>query len=444
MAAARGKPSRRGSGSLNWKPIAVVGALMVVVFVVQGQLPGIPGSTRVEQHKNPTRGEEVTSDIYDDYGNEEEDRKAVEQVNEQLNRKGSEHEFDHLSRRIPACNKNKKPARSFFIIMTSHAGSTALISQLVEHPQVYWDRGPDAVGTFEPMNQPKFRAKSGNVTAGIEWIREYFTMVLEKGKMPGFKLGILPVLKYPEEFKKIIDEFDTKIIFNYRRDHLKRAIGRYAYHYLGDKTSIGGINTNSEEGLHALEDRCSTGVGCSYEITNMANLHCIMTRSWKAHQYKVDGIKKISDGCVLEEPYEDYLNYPTDVYHQSLDFLGLERVDTSAAREKGTSDKICEVVENFAELCAAFAECPAWNESLLNREDGCSCDDYKYTPQGGPGVNPICETWPPEGYEKWCFGICEACPETLTLRERAGRRWPWIPESKETWETYRKEQGLDR
>lgn len=285
----------------------------------------------------------------------------------------------------------------------------------MQHPKVYWS---DKVHSFEPLHSMAYMTDH---QAALEWTRDYFTRVQTLGYMPGFKMEIIPILKAMDDWKKLVEEFDTAIIFNYRVDHLKRAVGRYSFHYLGDKTAIGGINTKSGDAKH---DRCSVGVGCSFNIDNMSNLHCIMTRSWKTYMYKVDGVKELTDNCALNQPYEDYLKYPTDVLHQTLDFLGLERIEVESTREKATSDDMCQTVENFAELCAAFGDCALWKDSLVGEMDGsCTCKNYTYTSLGGDGVNPLCSSLPVKGSAYWCYGICEKCPETVQMR-KTNPVWP--------------------
>ncbi|KAJ8901261.1 hypothetical protein NDN08_007110 [Rhodosorus marinus] len=326
-------------------------------------------------------------------------------------------EFSVLSTSIPKCNK-KKEAKSFIMIMTAHAGSTAIISKLVQHSGIFWDS--NLIDKFEPLHQEKF---TEDLPAGRQWVRDYFTTGIKTGQIPGFKMSILPILKEPEEWKQIIKDFDTKIIFNYRRDYLKRAIGLYSSEYLGDRTSIGGINISND---HTVADnRCAFGVGCSFEVKDMSDLHCILTRSWKTTKYKRDGVKELTNDCALEVPYEDFLYHEDATHHQILTYLGLKIEDPPSLRAKATSDNLCTVVENFAELCEAYGDCEEWNYSLWDENSECNCNNYEYKSRGGPGKNPLCNLLPPARSPHRCYGICEHCPETLENR-KGNPDWPFV------------------
>mmetsp|Transcript_31411 Transcript_31411/g.121537 ORF Transcript_31411/g.121537 Transcript_31411/m.121537 type:complete len:501 (-) Transcript_31411:211-1713(-) len=326
-------------------------------------------------------------------------------------------EFSLLSTSIPKCNKKKK-AKSFIMIMTAHAGSTAIISKLVQHSGIFWDS--KLIDKYEPLHQKKF---TEDLPAGRQWVRDYFTTGINAGKIPGFKMSILPILKEPEEWKQILKDFDTKIIFNYRRDYLKRAIGLYSSEYLGDRTSIGGINISND---HTVADnRCEFGVGCSFQVNNMSDLHCILTRSWKTTKYKRDGVKELTNDCALEVPYEDFLYHEDATHHQILTYLGLKIEDPPSLRAKATSDNLCTVVENFAELCEAYGDCDEWNYSLWDENSECNCSKYEYKPRAGPGKNPLCNLLPPAGSPHRCYGICEHCPETVENR-KDNPDWPYV------------------
>eukprot|EP00190_Bangiopsis_sp_CCMP1999_P002192 CAMPEP_0198736778 /NCGR_PEP_ID=MMETSP1475-20131203/67530_1 /TAXON_ID= ORGANISM="Unidentified sp., Strain CCMP1999" /NCGR_SAMPLE_ID=MMETSP1475 /ASSEMBLY_ACC=CAM_ASM_001111 /LENGTH=512 /DNA_ID=CAMNT_0044500629 /DNA_START=16 /DNA_END=1553 /DNA_ORIENTATION=- len=301
-------------------------------------------------------------------------------------------DFSMLSQRIPVCAAQLPPAKTFLMVMSSHTGSTALMSILGQHPDVYME-----LDQFEPLNVPKY---TENITAAVEFTREYFTKARESGKVAGFKLSGYPIMRAQEEFAEIVKEFDTRVIWNYRTDFFKRAVGRYPMYFLGDDSAVSGIS------LSELNKRCEMGVGCNYTIESIEDLHCTMTRGVRVHMGMEESVNSITSqalgGCALHIPYHDFLHHPIEVSMQMQDFLGLPRHHVESTRAKATSDNICSVVNNYADICAAFNECSAWRNMLNDEENGCSCENYKYESLGGDGENKFCTmTADPKG-RRWC------------------------------------------
>eukprot|EP00188_Purpureofilum_apyrenoidigerum_P003549 Plantae.Rhodophyta-Purpureofilum_apyrenoidigerum.ctg37521.p1 GENE.Plantae.Rhodophyta-Purpureofilum_apyrenoidigerum.ctg37521~~Plantae.Rhodophyta-Purpureofilum_apyrenoidigerum.ctg37521.p1 ORF type:complete len:274 (+),score=45.87 Plantae.Rhodophyta-Purpureofilum_apyrenoidigerum.ctg37521:173-994(+) len=266
------------------------------------------------------------------------------------------------------------------------------MSILKQHSDVYME-----LDQFEPLNRPKYIE---NITAAVEFTREYFTKARDSGKIAGFKLSGYPIMRAKEEFAQIVKEFDTRIIWNYRTDFFKRAVGRYPMYFLGDDSAVSGISLSEQD------KRCEMGVGCSYTIESIDDLHCTMTRGVRVHVGMEESVDIITDqtirGCALHAPYDDFLHHPEEMSMQMQDFLGLKRQHFESSRAKATSDNICSVVKNYAELCAAFNECSAWHEMLNDEQNGCACADYEYESLGGDGVNKFCSMKPDPRERQWC------------------------------------------
>lgn len=269
------------------------------------------------------------------------------------------------------------------------------MSILKQHPGTSIDDLP----ILEPLNT---KERTENITAAVEWTREYFRKARDEGRFVGFKLSGFPVMRAKEEFAQIVEEFETAVIWNFRLDFFKRSVGRYPFQWLGDDTAVSGISKKE------LEERCNMGVGCNFDVDNIEDLHCQMTRSWRVHwgmEETVDFLTARSvfgKSCALHVDYHDFLKHPDHVSMQMQDFLGLPRKAIEATRMKATSDNMCEVVSNYADLCAAFSECSEWKDMLNDTENGCSCDNYKFESLGGDEKNKLCAKDADPNGRRWC------------------------------------------
>mmetsp|Transcript_5523 Transcript_5523/g.16484 ORF Transcript_5523/g.16484 Transcript_5523/m.16484 type:complete len:373 (+) Transcript_5523:69-1187(+) len=280
--------------------------------------------------------------------------------------------FNHLSTRIPLCDSKRNKARSFIMIKTSYAGGTELFSQLARHPDVFWDSSPSPA---EPLEE---KSPASNASRAIAWTRQYFEKGIAQAKVPGVEMNIFSMLEAIDQWQDLLAEFDTKVIFNYRYDHLRRAVDKY-------------IAQKAEEREPGLkESRHTARNGQPVVIDSFAAIHGLMMRSWNAQQVKRGVVRAVTNECALEVPYEDYLRYPKDVVSQTLDYLNLPKMKFDVQQKRGTNTNLCATVENFAEMCAAFRECAAWGWSLEDSENHCSCEKYEYTPM--ESEHALCST----------------------------------------------------
>mmetsp|Transcript_30640 Transcript_30640/g.117183 ORF Transcript_30640/g.117183 Transcript_30640/m.117183 type:complete len:567 (-) Transcript_30640:171-1871(-) len=301
---------------------------------------------------------------------------------------------------VPACAASLPKAGGYLFMMSAHTGSTAMMSQLTQHPDVHYD-----LNNFEPLNS--FDFEELNPIDAVAWAREYFskrtnnTETNPENKLPGFKMSPVTVVKAPDAFKKLVHDFNLRIIWNYRENVFKWSVGRYPYYYLGDNTAVGGIEASS-----GVDDRCSVGVGCSFNVLDNRDLHCIMVRFHRVDQYVRKAVSILTEetGCYLEMAYEDYLEDSVGQMTKAFEFLGLKPIVMEPKRAKATSNNMCDVVANYGSVCAAFGECTAWKDMLNDPASACSCSNYEYESLGGDDVNPLCYTTKPDDsrYHRWC------------------------------------------
>jgi len=296
----------------------------------------------------------------------------------------ADYDLSKLSQQLPECAATVSPPKTFLFIMSSHTGSTAMMSQLLRHPDLHWLHGG---GTMELLNRPGIL---GEDEAEVRFTRGFLSDCVKVGKVGGFKMNPTPIKRNPEPWKQIAADFETAVIWNYRENMFKRSVGRFPPCFLDDDVSVAGVQAGMNR-----EERCKQGVGCTFKV-DPEKLHSLMVRSKILFDDMHQAVKELTvnagrPACVLKVPYEDYLYHPTETILQMEKFLGLKPYITETWRAKATSDNMCEVVENFAEVCAAFRECSLWGQMLEDPKNNCSCSNYQYESLGGDGVNPFCK-----------------------------------------------------
>ncbi|CAN8075207.1 unnamed protein product [Agarophyton chilense] len=277
------------------------------------------------------------------------------------------------ARPFPKCADTSVRAKSFLIIFMGHSGSSAVLSELRSHSHVYMEIG-ELVD-----HQPVF-----NSTEALETIASFFERGLSGAKVPGFKIRPAHILNKPEEFRQLAEKYQTRILWNYRRNLLKASVGEYSHRYLNDTSVVEGLRQNV-----TLEQRCKQGAGCRFRIDNFQFLHDTIRNKVHSHHAVIDAVHIITggNGCVREVPYEDYLYDRENVMKDIQRFLGLPYEQTQPSRFKATGDNLCEVVENWDQLCHNFYGCFVWQKMLEDARNGCFC---KYS----SGPTKYCSTEP--------------------------------------------------
>lgn len=290
--------------------------------------------------------------------------------------------FKRAGKPLPPCAlRNGKdgqplPAKSFLMVFMSRSGSTTISQTMHQHPKIHHE--------FELLDREKVPRDDG--AAALNMTRQFFTKAIANGEIPGFKIRSYHILADVEGWRKLTEEFDTRIIWQYRKNVFKVAIGTYARLVLGDDSKAGGFAQTEVEG----KNKCELGVGCSFRIDDWTELHKIIT---SRIEYDTDVMKATSvlDGgrqCIFELPYEDFLYHQKDTYSDLWRFLGippLKSYDTYTA--KATDDSLCDVIENFDELCTNFYGCPIWQQYLDDFHNNCRCRNFI------SGVNTFCSMY---------------------------------------------------
>lgn len=274
---------------------------------------------------------------------------------------------DTLLARMPPCAARPGAldpahrAKAFFIMYMGHSASTAVISEMGQHSDIYVDpRGP------EPVDHHEYEA---NTTLALEYTRAFFDAGIKLGKIPGFKLRPTHVLREPDAWRALVKEYDVRLIWNFRANAIKQASGEYRHRYLKDNSVIEGLRDGE-----TLETKCADG-GCAFNITNMEFFHTVLTDLLNNDNLITRAVATLqADGCVLSLPYEEYLYSRDNSMAQVYRFLGVPFEDHQPNRQKATSDNLCDAVANVDDLCHAFYGCLRYRWMFDDgNSNGCKC-----------------------------------------------------------------------
>ena len=256
---------------------------------------------------------------------------------------------------LPQCSQRKPRAKSFVLLFMGHSGSTALISALAQHESVL-------VRGFEPVDHGTFAT---DTDAALSYARAFFRAGLERNLTAGFKIRPHHILRNPSAWGQLFREYDTRIIWNYRANIFKQAVGHYPIVYLKDKSRYEGI----KHGERAEARRTS------YRIHDMDALYRLLSARFRGERKVEDAIVALHDAaCVLPVSYELLLRQPGRAQLAIQAHLGLTLNESlQAQRSKATGDNMCEVVTNWNEVCNAFFICHRWRGMMDDAEHGCSC-----------------------------------------------------------------------
>jgi len=269
-----------------------------------------------------------------------------------------------------------KRAKAFFIMYMGHSASTAVISEMGQHTDILVDpRGP------EPVDHHEYEA---NTTLALEYTRAFFDRGIKEGKIPGFKLRPTHVLRQPEAWRALVQEYDVRLIWNFRANTIKQASGEYRYRYLKDTSVIEGLRDGE-----TLESKCANG-GCAFNITNMDFFHTVVSDLLNNDNLITRSVAALqADGCVLSLPYEEYLYSRDNSMAQVYRFLGVPFEDHAPNRQKATADSLCDAVANVEDLCDAFYGCLRYRWMFDDWNNNCKCVGLRKESRFGEN-NPYC------------------------------------------------------
>lgn len=267
--------------------------------------------------------------------------------------------YERKEKPLPQC-ANQGRAKSFIIMFIGNSGSTALMSELSAHPQT-------EIREFEYIKQ-----EVNDSALALEKARTYFKETIAKGLTPGYKMRPIHINRAREEWIEFVKEFDTRIIWNYRKNVIKSTLTEYVKFTLKDSSNIGGMGKNISQ-----EERCKIGAGCRYTIDvekfhYMANVGIMCNNEIASFTHIMDNGRR----CVWELPYEDYLHHREATIEEMQRFLGFDIVPTQPSRYKGTSDNLCDAIENYDQLCERMYGCTIWQPMLEDQINDCYCRNY--------------------------------------------------------------------
>lgn len=268
---------------------------------------------------------------------------------------------------LPECARDGTQARTFLMVFMGHSGSSAIISELAAHSQVYFEDG-------EPIDHYEYEH---NTTLALEWTRAFFQRGLAVGRTPGFKLRPTHIRNDPQAWAALASEFDTRIIWQYRENVFKKTVGEYTYRYLNDSSVVEGLRRDMPRA-----ERCRIGAGCRFRVDNLQFFHDLLRDSVRSDVGISAAVHLIAgeSGCVHPLPYEDYLYARGDAMRGLHDFLGFAHETHKPLRHKATSDNLCDAVANWDELCTSFYGCHAWRWQMDDPRNGCHCSTFSSGP----------------------------------------------------------------
>lgn len=242
------------------------------------------------------------------------------------------------------------------------------------------------IETTEPVDHQKVF----NTTEALIIARRLLQRGRDKGFVVGFKIRPMHILAAPEKWRALAAEFETRIIWQYRQNLFKATVGDYSYLVLNDTSVLEGFRRNVSRA-----ERCNIGAGCKYKINDFNFIHRMLRSKLRSQNAITQAVHAMAEhnGCVRELPYEDYLydreNSITDLQR----FLGLKVQKTEPGRFKVTSDSMCDVVENWDELCRLFYGCSAWQHMMNDVRNRCFC---RYS----TGPTTYCESGDPHAKQR--------------------------------------------
>jgi len=169
-----------------------------------------------------------------------------------------------------------------------------------------------------------------------------------------------------------MDEFDTKIIWNYRANIFKQAVGHYPIMYLNDVSRYEGLSLKSEKDSKKKKKNHHVG---EFKIHDMTAFYKLLSSRYRGEQQVENAVVSLkNNACVLPLSYELLLENPVQTPLIIQSFLNLRVIRSlQPARRKATDDNMCKVVSNWNEVCNAFFLCHRWRGMMDDTRTGCTC-----------------------------------------------------------------------
>eukprot|EP00177_Eucheuma_denticulatum_P002530 GFKZ01004543.1.p1 GENE.GFKZ01004543.1~~GFKZ01004543.1.p1 ORF type:complete len:461 (+),score=83.04 GFKZ01004543.1:805-2187(+) len=249
-------------------------------------------------------------------------------------------------------------AKTFFIVFMGHSGSTAFITELRTHSEF-------EVEKLEPLDHGEYRR---DTELSLKRAEELMESGIAKGKIPGFKIRPYHILNKPDAWRAFVKKYDTRVVWQYRENIMKQAIGEYRHRFLNDSSVVEGLRTNQKP--------CEKGSDqqCRIRIDEMKGLHGLMNDLSTSDELLTSAARALHKGeDMLVVKYEDYLYRRERTMRETFDFFGVDFQETAPQRLKASPDSLCEMVVNFQELCNHFHPCQLWRPYLQDDVNDCRC-----------------------------------------------------------------------
>ncbi|PXF47977.1 hypothetical protein BWQ96_02363 [Gracilariopsis chorda] len=255
-------------------------------------------------------------------------------------------------------------AKTFLVVFMGHSGSTAFTTELREHSEFLVEK-------LEPLDHDEYEF---NTNLALQQAEQIMDRGIQQGKIPGFKIRPFHILNKPQLWKDFVRAYDCRIIWQYRENIIKQAIGEYRSRYLNDTSVI--------EGLSPDEKPCdpSSDQRCTFRIDDMRFLHSLMNSMSSSDELLANAVRALGrneDMSIVR--YEDYLYRRERTMRETFDFLGVDWQQTAPQRQKASPDNLCKMVKNFQDVCDRFLPCLLWRPYLYDDVNNCRCKPGNWT-----------------------------------------------------------------
>lgn len=252
----------------------------------------------------------------------------------------------------------RKRAKSFLVVFVGHSGSTAYTTELRTHSDF-------EVEFLEPLDHGEFEQ---DPNLALERAHKLMDSGIAKGKIPGFKIRPTHINNIPEKWRGFVKKYDTRIVWQYRENIVKQAVGEYRHRYLNDSSVVEGLRKDQKP-CEGGAQRCRIRIDDMDFLLNQMN-DLSMNDEWLSEATRL--LRRSDDMLIVK--YEDYLNRRERTMKETFDFLGVDYQDTAPQRQKASLDSLCQMVINFQELCNHFHPCQLWRPYLHDDLNDCRCN----------------------------------------------------------------------
>jgi hypothetical protein len=256
-----------------------------------------------------------------------------------------------------------------FLPSVCPAGSTAIMTALQQHSEVL-------IEGLEPVdhNDTMFADEK----LAVQHAEQFFEKAVALGKTGGFKIRPRHFVTSPKEWMRVLRKYDTRIILNFRNNLLKQAVGHYPIKFMNSTAAYEGLRVDSHGRGPSLESTKSPH--SRLRIDDMGGLAQLLRDRIAGEQLVFRSLADLGrfgwdqNECTLPLSYEGFLLDWRASLERIQMFLGISTAEMHMPlRRKVTQDNLCELIENFADVCAAFFRCRDVRWMLDDPANNCMC-----------------------------------------------------------------------